>query len=130
MLYRVLHAIHEWYAIAVFWIFLTVFLLSFPMIFFFPPGPILLVFFGLGFLGLAVVVGKALRGTLHATARHALARGVCPRCRQPHEISEVGQPSEWRCAACGTAFDASGAEIQPQTQEVGDRSPRMLLDSH
>ena len=128
MLYRVLHAIHEWYAIAVFWIFLAVFLLSFPMIFFFPPGPILLVFFGLGFLGLAVVIGKVLSGTLHAIARHALARGVCPRCRQPHESPAVRPMNEWCCAACGAVFDASGAE--PQTQEQGgDRSPGMLPKS-
>src|SRR5262245_29439956 len=147
MLYRILHAIHQWYAITVFWIVLAVFLMSFPMIFFFPPGPILLVFLGLGFLRLAVAVGKALRSALHLTARHAMARGVCPRCRHAHPASAPAlahgpgrapapapgsEQNTWRCGACGAAFEASGAEgevQQPQTQGDVDRSPRGLLDA-
>ena len=112
MIYRVLRVINEWYALTVFWIFVAVFLMAFSLVFVFPLAPILLVFAGLGGLGVAVIGGKTLKGFQHMLARYAVNRGVCPACR----MRATGSPgnSSWECSACHCRFDQGGCEIAHQ----------------
>lgn len=118
VLYRIVHFINAWFAIAMLWVFIAALLLALSMMFILPPITILLLFLGLIGLGLAVVVARLLRFAQHALARYALAGGVCPRCAAGGQQRFTPQeaPSDpaapWRCEACGSEFLLSGAEAE------------------
>jgi hypothetical protein len=123
VIYQILRAINEWYALMVLWVYVAALLFALSLIFVFPPAVILLVFIGLGGMGVAVLVAKALRGGQHLAARHALSRGVCPRCRVADQRF-VDRTATWRCECCGAAFEPTGRQIVvAEMESPGTASP-------
>ncbi len=112
MLYRIVRTINEWYALTLFWTFLGLFFVAFALVFVFPPGTIVLLFLGLGAMGVAVVCGRILRGTQRSLARRALSQGRCPRCLTAAP-GQVASRQSWKCEHCGTSFGDRGDEAIP-----------------
>jgi hypothetical protein len=115
LLYQVLHAVDRSYTLAVFWVYVAAFLLTFTLIFIFPPAAIVMVFVALLGLGIAVAGGKLIGLSARLTARSFLQRGRCPRCDEPIESAAAGHGvvSTRRCHGCGACFLPSGAEPEP-----------------
>ncbi len=87
------------------------FLLAFGLIFVFPQGTLLLLFAGLGGLGIAVISLRILRTMERSMALARLKNGACPVCKQP--IQQASQADhEWQCVLCGAAFAANGTEAE------------------
>lgn len=108
-LYRILRSIHRGYPLTVFWLYVGLFALAFPLIFVFPQ--LTLGLFGLGLAGLVgvILVAKLLDGLLHLTARRKLNAGACPDCgARREEVRDAG--AAWQCEHCGTVFLPNGAE--------------------
>ena len=108
MLYRIIHAINESFALAVFWLYVAAMILGLGTIFVFPQAAVVLVFLGLLCLGPAIIGSKILAAIDRALARQILRQGACPHCGQFSEPRpDPGAP--WRCPNCHAAFEASGA---------------------
>ena len=67
--YRLARAADEQYALAVFWLYVGLFIFTFALIFVFPPGAILMVFVALAGLLVAVVIKWLVRGVHHGLGR-------------------------------------------------------------
>ncbi len=65
----VLQAVNRNYALIVFWIYVGMFVLTFSMIFIFPPGALAMVFLGLGGLIVAVIGAQLLKLLEHLVTR-------------------------------------------------------------
>jgi len=115
VLYGILRAINEWYAIVVLWVYVLLFFAALGLIFVFPPAPLAMVFLGVVGLGLANVVSKALHGLQHAVARRMINHGECPRCRQ---TNQYGQPEDrFICVRCNTVFLPRGDEVDANLEQ-------------
>jgi hypothetical protein len=113
VIYRILRAINEAYALTVLWLYITVFIVAFSLMFVFPPGTLLLLFVSVFGLGLLVVLGKVLGWIQFSIARHAVQRGICPRCEGPRD-DDLEEGVCWRCARCHTGYLSSGREaVEP-----------------
>ncbi|MHC5002145.1 MAG: hypothetical protein ACYTJ0_03400 [Planctomycetota bacterium] len=119
--YRMLHAVHESYALGVFWLYLGLFLLTLALIFVFPPVALAMVFLGLAGLLPAVVAGKLLAAIVAALARALLGQGTCPGCAS-RRLPEP-EAADWQCEQCGRSYDRSGREAPP----VGDQTLARMM---
>lgn len=111
MLYRLLRSINAWYAIVVLWVYVLAFLMAMGLMFVFPPAPLVLMFAGLGGLGIVVLVSRLLHGMQNVLSRHCLGTGVCPSCRRGLDAVITHPGAGWRCANCGAEYTTRGVEI-------------------
>ena len=115
MLYTILRAINEWYAITVLWVYVLLFVVAFALIFVFPPAPLAMVFLGVIGLGLATLVSKVLRRLQNTIARRMIARGECPRCRHNNQYGQTEQ--RFICVRCNTEFLPRGDEVDANLEQ-------------
>jgi hypothetical protein len=109
MSYQSLVRINERYQIAVLFVYLAMLLVAMAMMFVHPTITLLLFWIGLISLAAFALSEKFIGAVLRSSARHDLARFVCPRCGAAVH-SDPQQARDWRCDRCDAAFECSGEE--------------------
>ncbi|MBX3373494.1 MAG: hypothetical protein KF817_06645 [Phycisphaeraceae bacterium] len=117
-LYRILRGMHECSVLAVFWLYVVLFVLAFASIFVFPPVALLIFFAALALLPLLLLSCRIVRWSRHASARGVMGGGRCPACGQ-RIPGDPGLAVRWRCESCDTCFLPGGVE-----------EPRQMVQSH
>ena len=117
MLYRIVHILHESFALTVFWMYVVALILGLGTIFVFPQAAVVLVFLGLLFLGPAVIGSKLLAALDHAMARQILKRGECPHCGEVSEPRTVSDET-WHCPNCQAVYAPTGADVTQLVEHV------------
>lgn len=108
-LHRIARGAQSAYPLCVFWLYLGLFVLTFALVFVFPPLGLALVFAGLAGLLLVVTVGKILGIVTRSMARALIDRGICPSCSERRAVPFGDQP----CPVCGQAWSSRGCALEP-----------------
>ena len=105
-LYLILRAFNFGSSCVLLVLFIAAFVLAFALMFIYPLGSLILVFFGLGGLwGSAILRKLASIGQLRV-ARSLLRQGLCPNCGNPRSDN-----IEHACEKCEACFETGGIMI-------------------
>ena len=109
MTYQSLIRTNERYQVTVLFVYLGMLLVAMAMMFVHPTVTLLLFWIGLISLAAFALSEKFIGSVLRKSARHDLARFVCPRCGAAvhHDPQQV---EDWCCDRCDAAFECSGEE--------------------
>ena len=110
MLYRILRSVNSVYAYCVLALYIGAFFVGFAMLFVFPQITLLLLFLGLGGLGVFTLMSMVLRALERKLAHRALVSGSCPLCLQSAESLQAPE-AHFRCMSCGAVYTAGGEEM-------------------
>ena len=106
MIQRVLAAVRAHYGVTVFFLYCAAFCVAFVGTFTLPLLAIGMVLASIFMLVPAVVLGDLIGALSRAANRSYLRTGVCPKCRA--QQGPAFEPPVYRCAFCGSAFEADG----------------------
>lgn len=110
MLFRMLYALNRWYALAVLWIYIALFVLAFALMFIFPPASLAMVFLGVIGLGVAGLAFKAMHAAQSALVRRMISRGQCPLCSETNQYGQ--REGQFACVRCNAVFLDNGMEVE------------------
>lgn len=116
MLYRSVRAVHRAFGLTVLWLYIGAFVVAFFFTFALPIVTLAMVFLAVFGLVGVYLVELSLGASERLLARGFLRRSTCPRCQQGFPV--VATPGgAMGCMHCGSIFDRSGDELDPDANE-------------